>query len=168
MNESIRASQLRVIDPEEGNLGIISTAEAIKIAQKRGLDLIEISSDTVPPIAKIMDYGQYQYEQKKKQKDIKAKQKNTSAEVKDIQVKIGTGENDLTTKANRATEWLKLGHRVKIELYLRGRSKFLEKNFLEERLERILGMLTVEYKKVDAIKPTPKGIMITIDPANKK
>ena len=69
MNESIRARELRVIDPEQGNLGVISTEEAIKIARDQGLDLIEISSDAKPPIAKIMDYGQFQYEQKKKQKE---------------------------------------------------------------------------------------------------
>ena len=168
MNESIRARELRVIDPEQGNLGVLSTEEAIKIARDQGLDLIEISSDTKPPIAKIMDYGQFQYEQKKKQKEIKAKQKMASTEVKSIQVKIGTGENDMMVKAKRASEWLAEGNRVKVELYLRGRSKFLEKDFLHERLKRLLDMLTEEYKLVDEIKKSPKGIMTTIERANKK
>jgi translation initiation factor IF-3 len=168
MNESIRARELRVIHPEQGNLGVISTEEAIKIAREQGLDLIEISSDTKPPIAKIMDYGQYQYEQKKKQKEIKAKQKTASTEVKSIQVKIGTGENDMMVKAKRASEWLAEGNRVKVELYLRGRSKYLEKGFLHERLQRLLDMLTVEHKLVDEIKKSPKGIMTTIEVVNKK
>ena len=168
MNESIRARELRVIDPEQGNLGVISTEEAIKIARDQGLDLIEISSDAKPPIAKIMDYGQFQYEQKKKQKEIKAKQKMASTEVKSIQVKIGTGENDMMVKAKRASEWLAEGNRVKVELYLRGRSKFLEKDFLHERLQRLLDMLTEEYKLVDEIKKSPKGIMTTIEATNKK
>ncbi len=167
MNEDIRVRELRVIDPEQGNLGVIKTEEAIKIAREKGLDLIEISSDTNPPIAKIMDYGQFQYEQKKKQKEIKAKQKTVSAEVKSIQIKIGTGENDILVKAKRASEWLAEGNRVKVELYLRGRSKFLEKNFLHDRLQRILDMLTVEYKLVDEIKKSPKGIMTTIERAKK-
>lgn len=168
MNESIRARELRVIDPEQGNLGVLSTEEAIKIARDQGLDLIEISSDTKPPIAKIMDYGQFQYEQKKKQKEIKAKQKVASTEVKSIQVKIGTGENDMMVKARRASEWLAEGNRVKVELYLRGRSKFLQKDFLHERLKRLLDMLTEEYRLVDEIKKSPKGIMTTIERANKK
>ncbi len=163
MNEDIRVRELRVIDPEQGNLGVIKTEEAIKIAREKGLDLIEISSDTKPPIAKIMDYVQYQYEKKKKQKEIKAKQKNVSAEVKSIQIKIGTGENDISVKAKRASEWLAEGNRVKVELYLRGRSKFLEKDFLHDRLQRILDMLTVEYKLVDEIKKSPKGLMTPIE-----
>lgn len=168
MNEGIRSRELRVIDPEQGNLGVITTEEAIKIAREKGLDLIEISSETKPPVAKIMDYGQFQYEQKKKQKEIKVKQKLVSSEVKSIQVKIGTGDNDMATKAKRASEWLAEGNRVKVELYLRGRSKYLEKDFLKERLERILNMLSVEYKFVDEIKKSPKGIMTTIEPIKKK
>lgn len=165
MNESIRALQLRVIDPEKGNLGVISTKEAIAIARSRGLDLIEISPDVDPPIAKIMDYGKYQYETSKKQKEVKAKQKNVRTEVKSIQIKVGTGENDIALKAKKASEWLAEGHRVKAELFLKGRSKFLEKKFLHDRLQRILNMLTEKYKIVDPIKDSPKGIMITVEKA---
>jgi len=163
MNENIRAAQLRVIDPEKGNLGVISTREAIRIAKEYGLDLIEISSDVDPPIAKIMDYGKYQYETSKKQKEIKAKQKTVRTEVKSIQIKVGTGENDIALKAKKASEWLAEGHRVKAELFLKGRSKYLDKQFLNDRLKRILDMLTEKYRVVDDIKQSPKGIMVTIE-----
>lgn len=168
MNESIRARELRVIDPEQGNLGVIPTSEALKLARARGLDLIEISSDVEPPVAKIVDYGKFQYEQQKKQKEIKVKQKKASTEVKSVQVKIGTGENDMATKAKRAEVWLSEGNRVKVELYLRGRTKFLEKDFLHERLQRILDMIAEPYRLVDEIKQSPKGIEVTIEKANKK
>lgn len=169
MNESIRARELRVIDPDDGNLGILDRNEAIRIAREKGLDLIEISSDTNPPIAKIVDYGKHQYEQKKKQKEIKTKvrEKGGVSEVKNIQIKIGTGENDIGMKARKASEWLEEGHRVKAELYLRGRSKYMEKNFLEERLKRLLDLVSVPYIIVEDVKPSPKGITVTIERTKK-
>lgn len=90
INEGIRARELRVIS-DEGNLGVLSLSDALAAAQERGLDLIEISPDANPPVAKIIDYGKFQYDQKKKQKEIKANT-STGGEVKSLQVKIGTGE----------------------------------------------------------------------------
>ena len=104
--------------------------------------------------------------QKKKQKEIKAKQ--TNVEVKNIQIRVGTGEADLKMKAERAIEWLQEGHRVKAELYLRGRAKYMDKKFLHERLGKVLDMITEEYKVVDDYKASPKGIAILIEPVKKK
>lgn len=163
INEAIRASEVRVISDELGNLGVLSVREAIAKAREHGLDLIEISPDANPPVAKIMDYGKYQYSQKKKQKEIKAKTNTASSEVKSIQVKVGTGDNDLMLKAKKASEWLSEGHRVKVELFLRGRTKFMDKKFLEERLNRVLQMVETPYKVVDPLKESPKGIMVTIE-----
>lgn len=154
---------MRVISDELGNLGVLSVREAIAKAREHGLDLIEISPDANPPVAKIMDYGKYQYSQKKKQKEIKAKTNTASSEVKSIQVKVGTGDNDLMLKAKKASEWLSEGHRVKVELFLRGRTKFMDKKFLEERLNRVLQMVETPYKVVDPLKESPKGIMVTIE-----
>lgn len=165
INEAIRAPQLRVIDHEGNNLGVISSDEALSKAQALGLDLIEVSPDANPPVAKIADYGKYQYEQKKKQKEIKAK--THVSEVKNIQVKIGTGEGDMALKARKASEWMNEGHRVKIELFLRGRSKGMDKNFLRDRLHRVLALLTTDYKLVEDAKDSPKGIAILIERAKK-
>lgn len=108
-----------------------------------------------------MDYGKYQYDEKKKQKVAKAKVVTTG--VKTIQVKIGTGEHDLELKAKKVSEWLGEGNRVKIDLYLVGRSKYMDFNFLKERLNRILKLVTVEYKIAqDAVKG-PKGLTIYIE-----
>jgi translation initiation factor IF-3 len=161
INQYIKAPELRVITDEGENLGVIPLAEAIKQAQARNLDLIEISPSAVPPVAKIMDYGKFQYDEKKKQKV--AKSRTQTSELKNIQVKIGTGDHDLELKAKKASEWLKEGNRVKIDLYLVGRSKFMDFNFLKERMERILKLITVEYKV--AVPPTKglKGLSAVIE-----
>ncbi len=162
INEGIRAEQLRVIDVEKGNLGVMSRDEALTLAREAGLDLIEISPDAVPPIAKIMDYGKYQYETKKKIKEIKSRSK--IVETKSVQVKVQTGEGDLLMKAKKASEWLAEGHRIKAELFLRGRVKYLSEDFHKERLQRFLDAVTEEYKIVDNFKKSPKGLMVTLEP----
>ncbi|MFT5179951.1 MAG: translation initiation factor IF-3 [Candidatus Paceibacteria bacterium] len=159
----IRAKELRVIGPTGENFGVITTVDALGRAKEADLDLIEISPKAVPPVAKISDYGKFQYDQKKKLKVQKAKAHNV--EVKSVQVKIGTDGNDLGIKAKRASAWLSEGHRVKAELFLPGRSKYLDKNFLQERLERFLKLLTVEYKVAEEAKKSPKGLATIIEKA---
>lgn len=167
INNQIRATELRVIDSEEGNLGVMSRNDAQALADKKGLDLIEISPNATPPIAKIMDHGKYQYEENKKQKRAKAGSHKT--ETKAIQIKIGTGDHDLELKAKKASEWLKEGHRIKVELFLSGRSKYMQDSFLRERLERVLHLVTENYKIAEPYKKGPKGPMVTIEKdSNKK
>jgi translation initiation factor IF-3 len=161
INYYIKAPQLRVIDQDGNNIGIISNEEAQRMAREAELDLIEISASAVPPIAKIMDYGKFQYDENKKQKASKATVK--TVEVKSIQVKIGTGENDLGMKARRASEWLDEGHQVKVELFVSGRSKFLPEEFLNARLQKFLNLLSIDYKISVALKRGPKGPVITIE-----
>jgi translation initiation factor IF-3 len=161
INNQITAKELRVITETGENLGVLSFAEAITRANDEGLDLIEISPNANPPIAKIMDYGKYQYLENKKDKQAKVKAATT--ETKSLQVKIGTGEHDLELKAKRASEFLKEGHRVKIDLFLPGRAKYLDQNFLGGRLERMLNLITEEYKIADPAKKSPKGLTIIIE-----
>jgi translation initiation factor IF-3 len=160
INNQIRASELRVLGQDGENLGVLPTKEALRQAQELGLDLIEISPLANPPVAKIMDFGKYQYEQNKKAKKAKAGAKIT--ETKSIQIKVGTGEHDLALKAKTASGWLKEGHRIKVELYLSGRSKYLDEKFLKERLERILKLISEQYKIAEPVKKSPKGLMLTI------
>ena len=165
INHQIRAKELRVIGPEGENIGVISLSEALHQAQEAGLDLIEISPVAVPPVAKIMDYGKFEYEQNKKRREIKAKSHVT--ETKSVQVKIGTGEHDLNLKAKRAAEWLKEGHRVKVDLFLWGRYKYMEFAFLKERLERFLKLIPEEYKMAEPIAKSPKGLSTVLERAKK-
>ncbi|OHA17211.1 MAG: translation initiation factor IF-3 [Candidatus Taylorbacteria bacterium RIFCSPLOWO2_12_FULL_43_20] len=161
INHQIRSPELRVIGSEGENLGILTLSEALKAANENGQDLIEISPNAKPPVAKIMDYGKFQYAEKKRMKAAKAK--SHSVETKTIQVKIGTGEHDLELKAKKASEWLKEGHRIKIELFLIGRTKYMDFQFLKQRLERILKLITEEYKIADSPKKSPKGITTIIE-----
>ena len=159
INNRIRASELRVIGVQGENFGVISLALALTKAQESGLDLIEISPNAVPPVAKIMDYGKFCYEQKKKERGLKG----PSTETKSLQIKIGTGEHDLALKARRASEFLKEGNRVKIELFLIGRTKYLDKKFLEERLNRLLNLVTETYKIASGPQRSPKGLMVILE-----
>ena len=161
INHQIRAEELRVVGADGANLGVMSRDSAIAEAEKTGLDLIEISPKAKPPVAKITDYGKFQYEQKKKQREIKAKSHVT--ETKTVQVKIGTGEHDLALKAGRVAKWLSEGHRVKIDLFLWCRYKYMEFAFLKERLERFLLLITESYKIAEEIKKSPKGLSVTIE-----
>jgi translation initiation factor IF-3 len=166
INHQIRVPEVRVITDDGQNLGVLSVSDALKKAQEMGLDLIEISPNALPPVAKIMDYGKFQYTEKKKQKDSKSKMQNV--EIKSIQIKIGTDEHDLEMKAAKASAWLKEGHRVKLNLFLSGRAKYLDQKFLQERMERILKLLTEEFKIAETPQRGPKGLTMTIEKAVKK
>ncbi len=161
INNQIRATELRVLGPEGENYGVLSFRDAIEKARSTGMDLIEIGPTATPPIAKIMEYGKFQYEKNKKQKKQKAGSHKT--ETKSIQIKIGTGDHDLELKAKKASEWLKEGHRIKVELFLSGRSKYMQDSFLRERLQRVLNLITENYKVSEPYKKGPKGPMITIE-----
>jgi len=161
MNEGIRAAEVRVIGPEGENFGVLPIREALAKAQELGLDLIEISPNAQPPVAKITDYGKYKYEQKKKDKEIKSKAHVTETKV--TQVKIGTSERDMQIKAEKAAAWLREGHRVKVDLFLWGRYKYMDFNFLKERLERFLAVIPEGYKIAEAIQKGPKGLSVALE-----
>jgi len=139
----------------------MSKEEALKKAEELGLDLIEITPQANPPIAKIIDYGKWQYMEKRKAKAAKAGSKST--ETKSLQVKIGTGDHDLELKARRAGTWLTEGHRVKIELFVSGRAKYFDQNFLNDRLERLLRLIPVDYRIAEPAKRGPKGPYLIVE-----
>lgn len=166
INEQIYASEVRVLTDDGENLGVISSDEALEIAQKRGLDLVEVSTKSKPPIVKITDYGKFKYEKKKKEQESRQKTKTTETKV--IQVKPNTGEGDLVVKAKNISKWLREGNRVKLDLFLRGRSKYMEQDFLKERMERVLHFVTESYKIADGPKKSPKGLTIILERETKK
>lgn len=161
INREIRASELRVIGAQGENLGVLSFNEALKAAEAASLDLIEISPNANPPVAKIMDYGKFQYEQKKRESAARAKAK--VSETKEVQIKVGTGEHDMQLKARKAAEWLAEGHRVRIELFLKGRYKGMDENFLKSRLEKFLLLIPYAYKLAEPIGKAPKGFAAIIE-----
>ncbi len=121
VNENIRFPEVRVIDDAEGHVGIMPTAEAIKKAKERDLDLVVIQPKTEPPIAKIINFGRYKYEQDKESRKQKAKQK--TVEVKGIRLSIRIGPHDIDVRKEKAKEFLAEGNKVKVEIILRGREK---------------------------------------------
>jgi translation initiation factor IF-3 len=163
INNNIRAPKLRVIGSQGENLGVLTKEEALAHAKQVGLDLIEVSPQADPPVARIADYGKYTYEMSKKLKEVKAKAHIT--ETKNIQISVSIGEHDIMIKAKQAAEWIKEGHRVKIELQLKGRTKYMEESFLKERMERILAVIPAEYKIAEPLKKIPKSMMIVIEKA---
>ena len=150
---------MRLIGDDGKQIGVVSLQNALKIAAESFLDLVEIQPNSDPPVARLMDYGKFCYEQKKKERGLKG----PSTETKSLQIKIGTGEHDLALKARRASEFLKEGNRVKIELFLIGRTKYLDKKFLEERLNRLLNLVTETYKIASGPQRSPKGLMVILE-----
>ena len=161
MNEGIRVPEVRVIGPNAENYGVLKIEEALAKAQEAGLDLIEVSPNAQPPVCKITDYGKFKYEQNKKDKEVKSKVR--VSETKEVQVKIGTSDHDMGIKASKAAGWLKEGHRVKVDLFLWGRYKYMDFNFLKERLERFLAIIPESYKIADEIKKSPKGLSVALE-----
>lgn len=159
-NTAITANEVRVIDPDGENIGVKPTDEALEMARDHELDLVEVAPNAEPPVAKIMDFGKYKYEQQKKQQRSKSKQ----VETKTVQVKINTSEHDLENKADQASGWLDDGHRVKLELYLRGRAKGKSRKFHRERMDRFLKYVTADYEITQQPEKGPKGLNMMLQP----
>lgn len=166
MNEGIKAFELRVLDANNHNVGVLKKEEALSMAKAQGLDLIVTAENANPPVAKIVDYGKWSYNEAKK--ESQKKQNDSSTETKVLRISVGIGEGDLTNKAKQGSEWLSEGHRIKIELKLKGRSNAIDQEFLKERLQRILILLTEKYKVAEPIKKIPNGMTMVIEKSKGK
>jgi translation initiation factor IF-3 len=119
VNEAIRAPQLRVIDSDGKQLGILPRREALRLADERELDLVEVAPNAEPPVVKLMDFGKYQYERAKREREARKASKNI--EVKEIRLRPKTGEHDLAFKIRQARSFLEDGAKVKVRIRFRGR-----------------------------------------------
>jgi len=119
LNDRIRDRELRVIAEDGEQFGIISRDEALKIAEERGLDLVLMSPDAKPPVAKIMDWGKHKYQLEKKKKEARKNQKKI--EVKEVKFSVKIADNDIAYKVKHAIEFLEQGKHVKLRVFLRGR-----------------------------------------------
>jgi len=119
MNENIRARELRVLGDDGEQFGIISRDEALQIAEDKGLDLVLMSPNARPPVAKIMDYGKHKYQLEKKKKEARKNQK--TIDVKEVKFSCKIAENDINYKVKHAREFLEAGKHVKLRVFLRGR-----------------------------------------------
>ena len=115
----IRIAQVRVIDEDGNQMGVMPTLDALHLAQERGYDLVEVAPTASPPVTRLLDYGQYKYELAKREKE--AKRKSRSVEFKEIRLKPKIGQGDFDTKVRRAIEFLEEGDRIKVAVQFRGR-----------------------------------------------
>ena len=145
INEEIREKEIRVIGPDGNPLGIMSSKEALQIAQRENLDLVNISPKAVPPVCKIIDYGKYRYELARKEKEARKKQK--TIDVKEVRLSPNIDTNDLKTKVNAARKFLSKGDRVKVTLRFRGREMAhmsSSKHVLDDFAEMLKDVAVVE------------------------
>ncbi len=149
INRDIRAREVRVIDPDGEQVGIIPTRQALETAAEFGLDLVEVSPNASPPVCKIMDYGRYRYEQTKKKQE--AKKKQSSFQVKEIKVRPKTGEHDLQTKIGHIKKFIERKDKVKVTVIFRGREITLSR-FGMALLEKI----AKETEEIAAVEQHPK------------
>lgn len=129
---------MRLIDSQGNQLGVLKTSEALSRAEEEGLDLIEIAPEADPPVAKLVDWGKYQYEKTKLAQKAKKKQKTT--EVKQIRFGLKIDDHDLDVKLRKVREFLEKGHKVKISAYFKGR-EMAHKELGYALLERVAEML---------------------------
>ncbi len=119
INEEIRDKEVRVIDADGSQLGILSVKDAQKIAIEKNLDLVKIAPQAAPPVCRIMDYGKYRFEQAKREKEARKNQK--IIDVKEVRLSLNIDTHDFETKANHAIKFLKGGDKVKVSVRFRGR-----------------------------------------------
>jgi translation initiation factor IF-3 len=115
----IRVREVRVVDEEGNQLGVLPTYEALRLAQERGLDLVEVAPNAVPPVCRLLDFGKFQYERQKKDREARKAQK--VIEIKEIRLKPRTGEHDLDTKVRKSLGFLEEGAKVRVTVRFRGR-----------------------------------------------
>ena len=115
----IRISQVRVIDEEGNQLGVMPTPRALQLAQERGYDLVEVAPMSSPPVTRFLDFGQFKYEQARKDKEARRHQR--SVEFKEVRLRVKIGKGDFDTKVRRAISFLTAGDRVKVTVQFRGR-----------------------------------------------
>ncbi len=142
------------------NLGTIPLAKALEIAQGRGLDLIEISPLAKPPVARILNFDKYRYQQEKKLKKQAANQKQQ--ETKRVQITVRAAQHDLETKAGQANKFLEKGHSVELFLFLKGREKY-NKEFAFTKLKEFVKLINA-HKVVSTAKAGGNNIMMQIAP----
>jgi translation initiation factor IF-3 len=115
----IRVPQVRVVDEEGNQMGVLATPEALRLAQERGYDLVEVAPMASPPVTRLLDYGQFKYEQARREKEARRHQR--SVDFKEIRIKVKIGKGDFDTKVRRAIQFLEDGDRVKVTVQFRGR-----------------------------------------------
>jgi len=158
-NNQIRVPEVQVIDEKGKSQGVMKIAEALVLAQSKGLDLVEVNPTIKPSITKIMDYGKHLY--KKSKSDRKHKSSQKTGELKAVRFAYRTGKHDLEFKAKRIDEFLKKGYKIKIDMIIKGREKS-HGEIIREKLDVFLALIQEEYKFEQNPKRSPRGLGLLI------
>jgi translation initiation factor IF-3 len=148
-----------VVDEKGENLGVMETAEALRIAEERGLDLIEIAPTVKPPVCKIMDFGKFKYQREKGERERSKKQKES--ELKEVRIGFTTGAHDLERHAKKIEEFLTDGDKIRIDMRLRGRER-AHKDVAFQKFKEFLAMISAGFTLETPIKKLPHGLMAVI------
>jgi len=165
VNDGIRARELRLISQDGDQLGVKTKAEALKIAEQANLDVVLVAPTAKPPVARIMDYGKYRFEQQKKEREARKKQKVIS--VKEVRLSPTIDVNDFNTKLRNARKFLEKGDKVKASIRFKGRAithKEIGQRVLDRLAEETADLATVEQKpKMDG-----RSMFLVLAPKNDK
>lgn len=160
INQQITAPQIRVIGQDGENLGVLPREEALALVRpEEGIDLIEVVSTVNPPIAKLMSFDKYRYEQEKKEK--KERQAQKAGGMKQVQISARAADHDLERQAKKAEGFMNEGHTVEISMRLRGREKG-NQAWARQKLDEFLKMITIEYKLLSLPKAGGRGLLCQI------
>jgi translation initiation factor IF-3 len=160
VNSQIRAKEIRVIDETGKQLGVMDLESALRIAQERNLDLIQVTEKVTPPVCKLGDYGKYLYREEKKER---ATHKRKGGELKGIRLTFNISQHDLETRVHQAEKFLNKGNKIRIELRLRGREKTLQ-DFAKGKIAKFLEILKeiTPIKIEKELKREPRGLTMII------
>ncbi len=135
VNHKIRAREVRVIDSDGKQLGVIPTSQALNAAQQQGMDLVEIAPNAVPPVCKIVEYGKFKYEQEKR--DRESRKHQHAGKMKEIKLRLNIDDHDYTTKLNHMREFLAENMKVKVSVFFRGREN-AHPEFGQQLMQRVI------------------------------
>ncbi len=167
INQQIRAPEVRLIDSSGEMVGVVTTQEALALAQKEKLDLVAVSPNAEPPVCKILDYGKYKYQQQKKKSE--AKKHQTASDLKEIQLRPNISEHDYQVKLKALNRFIESKHKVKITVRFRGREVAYQRHGIE-LLERMHKDIGAEEKVRLEAKPKVEGrsMFMIISPLSSK
>ncbi|MCC3413541.1 MAG: translation initiation factor IF-3 [Microcoleus sp. PH2017_29_MFU_D_A] len=161
INENIRYPKIRVIDTDGAQLGILTPAEALRLAEEKELDLVLVSDKADPPVCRVMDYGKYKFEQEKKARE--AKRKQHTADVKEVKMRYKIEEHDYQVRLKLADRFIKSGDKVKATIMFRGR-EIQHSNLAEDLLKRMATDLQEIAEVQQAPKKEGRSMMMLLSP----
>lgn len=169
VNERIRVREVRLIDEDGTQLGVVQTRDALEIAREKGLDLVEVQPNAMPPVCRLMDYGRFRYEESRKERESRRKSKG--AVLKEVRIYPKIGDHDLNTKARQAQRFLEDGDKVKVAVLFRGREMLhqeIGRELLKQVVEQLQPVSTVDQDarmegRTMSVLLSPKKEFVKVD-----